>query len=147
MTDKLLTYSGPRALLERAASSVSGIRIWFATRAEAVACQNRMSTVKTNLRKRAPEDPQLTAFDSMILRITPADFRDVWNQAKAQRYFNEALDPTTPAWSDIPLEDPLPGGWWLYITPYDGGAQGYLIQDLADLEQGPAESGGSDTAV
>lgn len=126
MTDKLLTYAGPRALLERAAQSTSGIRVWFATRAEAIACQNRMSTVKTNLRKRNPDDPQLIAFDSMILRIVPASFVDVLLAAKE-------LKLVIPDACDVPLEDPLPAGWWLYITPYDGGPQGYMIQDLAAL--------------
>lgn len=127
MTDKLLTYAGPRAILERAIGSTSGIRVWFATRAEAVACQNRMSTVKTNLRKRNPDDPQLQAFDSVILRIVPADFADVWALALQ---LSAVKNPEDPAFNDIALPDTLPSGWWLYITPYDGGAQGYLIEEL-----------------
>ena len=122
MTDKLLTYSGPRALLERATQSLNGIRVWFATRAEAQACLNRISTVKTNMRKRDPLDPQLASFDSTISRIAPADFKDVLEIAKAQSDLK--LE------QDLVLPDDLPGGWWLYLSPYDAGANGYLVEEL-----------------
>ena len=116
MTDKSRTFSTPRDLLERALSSINGIRVWFETQAQATSMRNRINTVKTESRK---QSCKLYALDSPLYNTSPYD--GVALHISPVEVFPEGYEPK-------------PGqpttGYWLYINPESAAANGMYIEEL-----------------
>lgn len=116
MTNKLTTLSGPRDLLERALASTSGLRIWFASKEEAISMRNRMNTVKTQDRK---QNCKLYGLDSPLYNTSSYDGINVHIQ---------------PVEVYLPEQAPKPGqpteGFWLYVQPETSASTGYYVEEL-----------------
>lgn len=114
MTDKLRTLSVPRDLLERALNSEKGIRIWFDSKESAQSMINRMSTIKSEERKRSCKiydfsNPlyNTSSYDGVATYIQPVEVH----------------------------KDPVPEGYpqsgvWLYICPELEASKGYFVEEL-----------------
>lgn len=111
----------PRDLLERALSSPKGIRVWFASQADAVSMRNRMATVKTQDRKHSCK---LYDISSPLYNKSPFD--ELAIVLKSGIYsINEELQKV------LSLE---PGeiwsGTWMYILPAGTSDAGFVVEEL-----------------
>lgn len=116
MTDKLITLSAPRDLLERALQSVNGIRVWFPDQASAISMRNRFATVKTEMRKQScrlyepgSELYNKSPYDSVAVHIQPVE-------VYTEEFAPKPGQPTT--------------GFWLYINPEMAASQGFFVEEL-----------------
>lgn len=116
MTEKIRTFSAPRDLLERALASVNGIRVWFATEAQAVSMRNRMNTVKTETRKQSCKTYEIQSplyntspYDGIATHICPVE-------VYAPGFEPKPGQPTT--------------GFWLYVNPESAASSGMYVEDL-----------------
>lgn len=116
MTDKLRTLSAPRDLLERAVQSINGLRVWFATKEEAIAMRNRMNTVKTEDRKQSCKLYEVgsilynsSTYDGVATVIQPVE-------VYTENFAPKPGQPTT--------------GYWLYVNPESAASQGYYVEVL-----------------
>lgn len=111
----------PRDLLERALSSPKGIRVWFGSQAEAVAMRNRMSTVKTEDRKKSTKlydlDSPLynrSSYDSLAVVLKPGILSVGTEVGKLY---------------SISPEEAL-SGVWMYILPEGQADTGFIVEEL-----------------
>ena len=111
----------PRDLLERALSSLKGIRVWFSSQADAVSMRNRMASVKTEDRKKStklygPENPlyNRSAYDDLAIVLKPGEL-----SVGEEIQYLLGLAP----------EEAL-AGVWMYILPEGQSDRGFIIEDL-----------------
>ena len=111
----------PRDLLERALSSPKGIRVWFGSQAEAVAMRNRMSTVKTEDRKKStklysPENPlyNRSSYDDLAIVLKPGEL---------------SVGEEIQHLLSLAPEEAL-AGVWMYILPEGQSDRGFIVEEL-----------------
>lgn len=116
MTNKLSTFSAPKDLLERALMSKNGIRIWFATKPDAIAMRNRINTVKSlerklNCKLYDIESPlfNTSTYDGVACHIQP-------------------VEVYTPDFAPKPGQPTT--GFWLYLNPETCASAGFYIEEL-----------------
>ena len=111
----------PRDLLERALSSLKGIRVWFSSQADAVSMRNRMASVKTEDRKKStklygPENPlyNRSAYDDLAIVLKAGEL---------------SVGEEIQHLLGLAPEEAL-AGVWMYILPSGQSDRGFIIEDL-----------------